>query len=240
MRMIRVLVSLLIALPAGTALAQQKPAAEAVTRSPRPGDVQKVFVLKYALPDRLASVLAVFPATLGASYVSQRATIAVSGAPAVVAAIEETIKRLDVPPPVGQSVELTGYLLECTPQDGKADTAPEELQDAVAQLKRAFRYKSCALTNTLFARGAGDSTFKSASTDKYKLTSIVEGRVQIDTSLTPSVVHIRGLNFRLEGLNSGFYGDVDIRDGQRVVVGKLGSLGTGEDRLLILTAKLVE
>src|SRR5438093_1567742 len=81
-------------------------------RGIRPGDVQRVFVVKHVLVSDLARVLSVFPAELSGR--DNMHVLSVSAAPAVVAAIEETIKRLDVPPPPTRSVEVTLYVLECS------------------------------------------------------------------------------------------------------------------------------
>src|SRR6266446_8109646 len=73
-------------------------APEPTSRGPRPGDVQKVFVLRYVDAGPLAKILSVFPAAISFARVRDLQTLAVSANPAVLAAIEETIKRLDTPP----------------------------------------------------------------------------------------------------------------------------------------------
>ena len=94
-------------------VAQENPAAATASptpppvparRGPRPGDVQKIFVLKHVRVDDMARLLSVFPAEISGSDHPELRALAVSAAPAVVAAIEETIKRLDIPPAPARSV----------------------------------------------------------------------------------------------------------------------------------------
>lgn len=203
-------------------------------RGPRPGDIQKVFVLKHARPEGMEGALSVFPADIQSGWVSHRATLAVSAAPAVMAAIDETIKRLDVPPPPTKAVDVNGYILECTAKDGESGSVPDELQDVVAQLRRAFKYTGCALAQTLFVRGSDGSTFRSAS-GGHTIAAMLE----VDASQGAPVVRFKRFSFQTTGRDRGFSGDVEVRDGQRVVLGKLGA-ESGKEQLLVLSAKVVD
>ena len=127
-------------------------------RGVRPGDVQKVFIIKHVHVNDLARILSVFPAELSGMERDNPRVLSVSAAPAVVAAIEETIKRLDVPPPPIRSVEITAYVLECA-SSGEAGILPQDLQGVLVQLRKTFNYSGCALARTLFARGSEDSRF---------------------------------------------------------------------------------
>jgi hypothetical protein len=219
--------------------AQTKPApaaAEPAQRGPGPGQVQKVFIVKHGRVEELARILSIFPAAITSSDRSGLSVLAVSAAPAVVSAIEETIKRLDVPPPPAKSVDVTGYVLECSASGGEAGTTPAELQDVVAQLIGTLHYKSCGLGQTLFARASDRASFRAAFA-AYSLAA----RVDVDASQSPSIVRFRSLDFQVMGSNGRFTGDVDIREGQRVVLGKVVSTAaTGKDGILVLTAKVVD
>jgi hypothetical protein len=254
----RLVVSTLVASALLTpALAQQAttpkppPASDAPKRGPRPDDVQKVFVLKNVRADDLAELLSVFPAQITNVERTGLSALSVSAAPAVLAAIEETIKRLDVPPPPAKGMEVTGYVLECSAK-AEGGSAPSELQDVVGQLKRTFGYADCGVGQTLFARGSNHARFRSAAGSKPESrdhppgaelvpgTYVLEaGRVDIDGSQTPSVIRFRGLSLQIIGSTVGFSADVDVRDGQKVVLGKLGSV-SGKDAMLVLTARVVD
>src|SRR5262245_24665233 len=127
-----------VAQDASGAKATPSPSPEA--RGTRPGDVQKVFVLKDVGVNDMARLLSVFPARRSGAGGPELRALTASAAPAVVAASEEMVKRLDVPPPPIRSVEVTGYLLECSGRGEGAYSAPSELQPAVSQLKQTFGY----------------------------------------------------------------------------------------------------
>lgn len=208
-------------------------------RGVRPGDVQKVFVLRHVGVNDMARLLSVFPAEIGGMNDGSLRALSVSAAPAVVAAIEETLKRLDVAPPPMKNVEVTAYVLECT-VSGEAGTLPPDLQDVVVQLKRTFNYSGCGLARTLFTRASAGghmrAEFREGSAGFYNLTAVVE----VD-STEASIVRFRSLNLENVGPNQGgrFAGDVEVRDGQKVVLGRLGTVPSGKDQLIVLTAHIL-
>jgi hypothetical protein len=188
----------------------------------------------------MARILSVFPAVISADRSGLR-VLAVSAPPAVVAAIDETIKRLDVPPPPAKSVDVTGYILECSAKSGEALTAPAELEGVVVQLKQTFSYAGCGLIQRLFTRAVSDGNdFMYASRESIGGTHNLRGKIQIDASQDSTVVRFRQLFFQTTGREVGFMGSVDVRDGQRVVLGKLGSVEAAKDQILVLTAKIVD
>jgi hypothetical protein len=207
-------------------------------RGIRPGDVQKVFVLKHVHVNDLARLLSVFPAEISGMERDTTRVLSVSASPAVVAAIEETVKRLDVPPPPLKSVEITAYVLECS-TSGDAGSLPQDLQGVLVQLKKTFNYAGCGLARTLFARGSDDSRlateFNERAAGNYQLT----GRVEVDSS-QPPVVRLRALDLlNFSGSQrSRLNGDVEMRDGQKVVLGRLGTTESGKDQIVVLTAKV--
>ncbi len=238
-----VLVGAFVALSAGAAepAADAQPApspSPAARRGTRAGDVQKVFVLTHVRADDMAEILRVFPAEIRQVSHLSRHILSVSAAPAVVAAIEETIKRLDVPPAPAKSVEVTGYVLECSTQGTEAGTEARDLENVVQQLKRTFGYASCTLAQTLFTRGNDDAGFTTRSRLKTGPTStLMTGSMTIDASQGTPVIRFRPLQCDLGG-GVGFTGTVEVRDGHRVVLGKLGSTEGGKDQILVLTAKV--
>jgi hypothetical protein len=110
-----------------------------------------------------------------------RRVLSVSAAPAVVAAIEETIKRLDVPPPPIKSVEIAAYVLECS-SSGDAGSLPQDLQGVLVQLKKTFNYSGCGLARTLLARGSDGSRFAAEFNERTAGRYELNGRVEVDSS----------------------------------------------------------
>lgn len=237
---------------------QAKPPEPAATRSPRPGDVQRVFVIKNVRVGPLAEVLAVFPATITFSRfgpgtrLGVSAALGVSAPPAVMAAIEETIKRLDVPVPSPRNIELTGEILEALPAPAEPTSLPSELQGVVAQLKRTFSFAAYRLADTLFVRVreeeglATDGTSANDFTGLGRLNYSLNVRTAFFTATADGVVvHLDGMRFmatnpKLGRGMVGVSGDVDIREGQRVVVGNSGLGTSGNAIILVLSAKVVD
>jgi hypothetical protein len=231
-------------------------------RSPRPGDVTRVFILQHARARPMGQLLQVFPAAI--SYPNPtdgnlpRQAIGVSAAPAVMAAIEETIKRLDTPPAPRKSVELTAYVLEALATSDDLSHVPPELEGVVTQLKRTFTYGSYRLLDTLIARGTEDSSLDAdglgggqrnpPSTRRMTYTlhadsvtvlaggdgpSINLSRLRFKTGIPyssgPNEEGIADLNIRT---------DIELRPGQQVVVGKSGGTDPGSAIFLVLSAKV--
>jgi len=222
--------------PAPSPAASAAPSPEA--RGVRPGDVQKVFIVNHVAINDLVRVLHVFPAELSGMERDNRRVLSVSAAPAVVAAIEETIKRLDVPPPPIKSVEIAAYVLECS-TSGEVGTLPQDLQSVLVQLKKTFNYSGCGLARTLLARGSDGSRFAAEFNErtagKYELT----GRVEVDSS-EPPTVRLRGTDLLTwsDSTRSRLSGDIEVRGGQKVVLGRLGVTESGKDQIVVLTAKV--
>lgn len=127
----------------------------------RTRDIIKVVHVKYANVDRLARLLGFFPIAMKAD--SGLKVITLGGTPARVAAVEEAIKRLDVPPPPAQNIHVTAYLLMATrrppgdtsfsgstlPPGRSGAQLPEELREVVKQLRGVMEYHSFRLVHTL-------------------------------------------------------------------------------------------
>jgi hypothetical protein len=229
---------------------KENPVAHAWSRLPRASDVQKVFIIKNVKVRPLAEVLAVFPATITLSYYAETTALGISAPPAVMAAIEETIKRLDVPPPPFKSIELTGYILEALAHPADTPSMPPELESVVAQLKRTFSYLAYRLADTLIARARDSSGLDADVTsagdflEVGRLTYLLSVRRAFITEGTGgAVVHLDRMSFRAHNPKmmgpARFSGDVDIRAGQRVVVGNTG-LGSGNAIILVLSARVVD
>ena len=236
-------------------------------RVPRAGDVQRVFEVHHAVPVELARLLSVFPATITYSGGRTRA-IAVSAQPAVMAAIEETLKRLDVseagsgPSTPLANIELTGYVVEALDRPVEGARVPDELAPAVEQLKHTFTYAAYRLVDTLIARGREGATLVASALGEQKPGNISArpqyrlrvSRVRVSRAAAGVAVHLDGFSFSAKvpvqvGLTAGgsysmqevgVEGDLDIREGQKVVVGKSGVGEAGNAIILVLTAKVVD
>lgn len=256
------------ALPAWAEEEKEPPAtkAEEATPAPQPGvrrPVQRVFQLKHIDPQSLADILGVFP--VAKNWNRSLKTLSVSGSPEVVAAVEEAVKRFDVPPPATRNIDLTVHLLGAQQQAGPSEEVPPGLQGVVGQLKSLFPYRGYRLMETFVMRmrdgrggeisgivptseGVPHKTSYSFSIDSATVSGDEKDRkVRIDRLKlnvnVPVPVPVPGpaasttsYQYRSAGLAT----DIDIREGQKVVVGK-ATVGESTDALiLVVTAKILD
>ena len=209
---------------------------------------QKFIEVKYADANRIASLIQ----TPGVSIRSDDSmhAIIVLGTSETVAALEDMVKKLDVAPP---NVELTVYLVSGSSQ-GAADELPQDLASAAKQLHGLFQYKRYRMLESFVLRGrdgregntSGILPGSSSAYDfRYRSATVSGG--------TPRVVHINGMGLlvrtptggrnqkgEMEYRNAGLNTDIDVAEGQKVVVGKSSVNGSDEAMILIVTAKVVQ
>ena len=196
--------------------------------------VQKLFVLKYADPEQIRSLIGIFG---NVTPNSQMHALAVSATPEAMTAIDDAIKRLDVPSAASQNVELTAYLLIGSQgENAAASPLPKDLDGVVAQLKTAFSYKNYNLMDVLSLRTrAGQQASTSGMGGAVQLDNV--GRPSsVTTSFTIESANIASdgtvrinrlsISSRVEGNgatpSASIRADVDLKEGQKVVVGKTG------------------
>jgi hypothetical protein len=184
--------------------------------------------------------------------------LAVDATAPTMAAIEDAIKRLDVPSAAPANVDLTVYLVVGHEGENPAGSAPvpKELDSVVTQLKNAFAFKSYSLLDALELR---------TRTGQQASTTSSGGAVQSDGGGTQPVItqlrigaagigsdgatiHINNLNANIRmpvrngngfsDQNLGLSTDIDIKEGQRVVIGRLG-ISKDQALFLVMTVKIV-
>jgi hypothetical protein len=136
---------------------------------------------------------------------------------------------------------------------------PQELEPVVKQLKSMFSYKGYQLIDTEVIRvRAGQGGDASAVVDNKGPTGAKTISEMKFRSATPSVDE-KGRAMRIDGLkvglkipipknakgeytyiDTGISTDVDIREGQKVVVGKVNMDGADRASIVVLSAKVVE
>jgi len=158
----------------------------------------------------------------------------------------------DKPAPANTNVEMTVYLISGSAQ-GTADDVPKDLDSTVKQLHSVFAYKTYKLSESFILRGRSGN----ASTEGvlpgvglhyrfgyYKL------RLSGDA---PRAVQLDGLNLELTKPSGQFkdgkqihetvakiYTDLDMRDGQKTVVGKSSLNAIGDALILVIVPKVIE
>ncbi len=220
--------------------------------------------LNHVTRDAAERLLAVFVGTpVKISVVN--GTVALSGPPDAVALVEEFIKKFDVPPPAQKNIDVTAYMLLGNQEEtGDAASTPE-LAGVVKQLRSVFGFKSYRLLETMVVRsreGRGgeasglmnpaqataDPSLKPLYQFKFNQSTLStddKGRsIHLDHvrfgGRIPIATSTKGGESQYQYLDTGINTDVDLREGQKVVVGK-ASIGTANTSLfLVLTAKVVD
>src|SRR5712691_5917238 len=223
-------------------------------------EVTRVFQLKYVSPQAMANVVGAF-GNMHLSPVEQLKTLTIKSTAASLAEVEKVIQRLDVPPPPVRNIDVTIYLMSALAQPA-ASPVPPELEGVVKQLKSTFSYKGYQMIDTQVIRvRAGQGGEASGVVDKsspvagVKTISQIKFRsASVSTDEKGSAIRIDNLRVGLrvpvpvgssgqasfQYVETGINTDVDIREGQRVVVGKANMDGTDRASIVVLTAKVVE
>ncbi len=249
-------------------------AAQAYSQNERPAPKQapaqqvRVVEVKYADPVELADVLLPFTRTNLAYVVPSKGlrTLTLSGRPEIVTAMEEIIRKLDVPHPQPQpkTIEVTAYLLAASETGNPALDLPAPLDPVVKQLRSTFAYKSYQLLDTIIGRSSS-----LPSSGGYRTEGFIPNPASPDTNV-PYVfayefsrvnhsaegdsVHLEYLRFALQyktkkvvnnvivdgSDDRGFQTNLDVRPGQMVVVGKT-NFEVGRSALIaVISAKVID
>lgn len=204
---------------------------------------QRVFMLKYADARSISSVLEIFGYGIKAN--PDLHVVAVSAPPDAMAAVEDAIKRLDVPAAAPKDIDLVVYLMMASPQPSADGGLPPDLQPIADEVKKIFAYKSFRLLDSILLRTQPGNRATASGTiptgdpeTKYhfevqpaSVTEDPEGRL----------VRLNNLNLSMSGGNNQaeIRTEITVREGQRVVVGK-SNMGTGGSLILVVTAKVTE
>ena len=239
---------MMLALPlAAQEKKEEKPAA------PPPQVVQKVFILKYADPRTLQQLLSAFGVGIWIS--TDLHALSVSSGPQTMQAIEDAIARLDVPSAAPKDIVLVMHLVVGTDADGAVGgTIPRELDHVVSELRNTFPFKNYRLMDVLTLRAR---TGQNASTDSSGGEMQVGGasRPVVSTfTIRSSTLGPDGTTVRLDGLKASSHipvapeprtqdlsiaTDVDIKEGQQVVIGRHG-INREQALFLVLSAHVVQ
>lgn len=160
-------------------------------------------------------------------------------------AVETAIKVIDVLDEPRPSIDLHVHVLSASKQ-GQADV-PKDLEAAVGQLRNIFGYSGFEVLDTIMLRvlegrqgrtdggiRLGDNTARNGYRFSFQKISVVP-----DDGFNN--IRIKGLKFDVSGQGDGssrasLMTDVQIREGQKAVVGSSTPQGDGETLILIVEA----
>ncbi|MBL8231321.1 MAG: hypothetical protein JNL98_22695 [Bryobacterales bacterium] len=227
----RIVIAMLVASLAGAfAQEEQKPG------SAPPKFVTKLVPVKHVTGSQFNAMMKLldnFGAGLRGD--SQLKMLSVTGTPAIVQAVEEAVKRFDVPPPPARSAEIIMWVVTGSARPSDAKT-PAELDPVIKQLRGIFPYASYRLLDVQYLR-TREGTNINPPIMQGQLADPSGGTVPYtyDASFwVTSSEEASGRMFHLD--NFSFVANrgggpsrtqiaklamsVDVRDGQKAVVGK--------------------
>jgi hypothetical protein len=225
-------------------------------------EVRRTFQLKYTDPRNLANLI---KSGQISSDSALKAMTVVARDNAAMSEVEEIIKRFDVPPPPVHNIDVTIYLMSALGQPA-GGAVPAELESVVKQLKSTFSYKGYQLIDTEVIRVRagqggevsgvvmegpsmeGNRTISQVKFFAASVTTDEKGRAIRINSLKiglkiPIVVNGTGAlagQKQYHYIDTGMSTDVDVREGQKVVVGKANMDGSDRASIVVLMAKVVE
>ena len=197
--------------------------------------VRKVLDVKYVSlgqVENLAKTFGVSSSRIGNS-------VAVFGGQGAVEAVELALKKIDVPP---IDVELTGYLVAASKQGAQGGALPEALAPVVQQLRGLMAYKDFRLIDTLRLRtscGGGRPQNEGVTPDGFTYALEI-GSLQCSAS-KDEPIHVENLFLSIGkpgSVSVRLSSNLDIKEGQQVVVGKAG-FGEGP-LILVLSARRMQ
>jgi hypothetical protein len=155
-----------------------------------------------------------------------------------VQAVAEAVAKLDVTPPPAKDVELTAYFLMAAQQPTQVTDLPSELNEVATQLKKVMNFRGFRLLNSTIVRTRdGELALIEGAAGQPPSRadfSLRINRVDIGAGEKEPTIHLHGLKFSIsasptpsagplstEKANSAQIAtDIDVPEGQKVVVGK--------------------
>ena len=213
---------------------------------PKKDAVQRLFILKYADPSQLRSLFGVFEANVRES--PDLHAITVEASPTAMHAIEDAIQKLDVPSAMPKNVEMTAYLLVATDANATGPQVPAALDSVVTQLRNTFPFKNYSLLDVINFQTRTGQQVGTSSTGSYVAGTNNTTSVSVTLSMNSVTLAADGSTLRLNRLQVGvtppgsralsIQTDLDMKEGQKVVVGRLG-LSQDQALFVVMTGRIL-
>jgi len=222
--------------------------------------VTRIFSVEHARVQDLARVVTLFGGRVQPE--PELGVIGWTGPESQLPAVEAAIRSLDVAPVPEPNVELTVYFLVAT-KEGEAvgSLLPAALDGVSVQLQEVFGYHSIRLleTNALQVRNGSSGEIngilaQGPDTDgetryefvfrRLQVTEDASGRsIRLDSLrasiATPAKVVVDG-EPTIRMMDSGIRTDIDLREGQKAVIGKTTIEGGSEAIFVVVNGEIVE
>lgn len=223
---------------------------------------QKFVEVKTGNVIRLANLLATIPGLKANGDAELRVISLGTDSPEVMQAAEEMIKRFDRPSGgtgsgAPRNFELTVHLLLAGKELKVGDALPPDLEPVGKQLRSVFGFKDLQLLDTAFLRNredvagmlSGTVTVDSVPGASVYNFSYQESRVAKDERGNIVRLGKVGLRFQTQiatssggwqGAEVRFDTSLDLREGQKVVIGKSRIGADQRSLIVVLTAKVAD
>jgi hypothetical protein len=192
------------------------------------GPALRMFTLKYADADQLSRLFSQFSYPISSNRDFNVLTVT---APAsFLEKVEAIVKQFDVAPMPPKNIELTVYLLAGTDAPDAAPL-PKEFDEIEKHLLETSSFKAYKLADSHVIRTRVGQP--ADSTGVLEISQIRFRAAWTNTDAKGNIVSVDGLHVQIKA--SAIDVDVDFREGQLVVIGKLSPGG-----LLLAAAKVSE
>lgn len=224
----------------------------------KPERAEAIVELQHADPTDVAEVIEVFGAH--AQPHEKLGLVTIRGLKEAVESAEAAARQLDRPPEPTRNISVTVYVLGASKVRSLEGSVPEGLSDVAEQLRQVFGFEGVELIDTLALRvldhGAGQLTgtlrgsgYQGSTPYQFGVNeiSVVPGErpsIRFDGVLfeahTPSEGPSPPEGARVQRDLTRLITDLEIRTGQKAVVGKAASAAASEGLILVVEAEILE
>lgn len=237
----------------GIAAADDTPSNPATTRAPEPGSTAKLIHIRYGDASKIQQMLQVIP-VYAKSDPDLRLIIA-TGKKEALATAEQIIQELDTPAASlkHRDIELTATVIAGSNAELHLDEIPNpDLAPVLKQLRAVFPYKQYAVFSSTMLRtaqsnfaqttGLGPNIFTAGDARLITYTIAEDRATATQGSDGGNRIHLQKFDFQLrsEDLRLSTESDLDLREGQKVIVGHTNIGNRGIALFVVLSARLAD
>jgi hypothetical protein len=221
--------------------------------------VTRIFPIEHARVHDLAGVITLFGGRVQPE--PELGVIGWTGPESQLPAVEAAIRSLDVAPVPEPNVELTVYFLTATSKGVEGSVLPAALEGVASQLREVFGYDSIRVleTNAMQVRNGsrgelngilpqgpgevGEARYEFGF-NRLQVTEDAAGRsIRLDklraSVATPTTVVVDGQP-TTRMVDTGIRTDIDLREGQKAVIGKTSARGGTQTVFVVVTGTIIE
>jgi hypothetical protein len=211
--------------------------------------IARIVHLKYADPRAMATLIR--PFGVDATWDDRLKVMTLTGRKPLVEEAENAIHELDVPNAAQKDIDLTVYFVVGTDEVTAAGSPiPPDLQSTVTALKQTFPFKSYSLLDALSIRSlAGSAADASGRLSGNRITDFSVRSVTVEPDgIMLKLDHLRAHlrvpmaeGQKINYVDTGIDADLlDIKDGQKLVIGRSSLEGSGKALFLVLIARVAQ